>query len=96
MAEYQISDRADADLFDIYVFGVRAFGRSQAVAYQLSFRECFEALAEHPRMGRLAEAIGRGIRRHEHGSHVVLYREEDGGVLIVAIVHGRSVRGLRA
>jgi len=45
-------------------------------------------------MGRSAAGIAPGVRRHEHGSHVILYREVDGGVLILALVHGRSVRGL--
>lgn len=35
------------------------------------------------------------MRRHEHGSHVILYREEKDGVLIVAVLHSRSIRGLK-
>jgi len=66
MADVRLSDRADADLLDIYVYGALTFGRERAVAYQLSFQDCFTLLADNPRMGRLAEAIGLGIRRHEH------------------------------
>jgi toxin ParE1/3/4 len=45
-------------------------------------------------MGRKADAIGAGVRRHEHESHVVIYEEDADGVLILAIVHGASVRRL--
>ena len=92
MAEYRISERADNDLLDIYLYGTSAFGRAGAVAYQLGFRDCFDLIAKNPRMGRLSEAIGAGIRRHEHGSHVVLYRVQDDDVLIIAVVHSRNVR----
>lgn len=45
-------------------------------------------------MGRKAEAIAPGVRRHEHGSHVILYEEQSDGIDILAVIHGRSVRGL--
>ena len=95
MAEYRVSGRADADLLDIYLFGAAHFGRPQAVQYQMSFQHCFELLAENPRMGRTSPTIQAGLRRHEHGSHVILYREEADHVLIVAVLHGRNVRGLK-
>ena len=38
---------------------------------------------------------GNGHRRHEHKSHVILYEPTDDGVLILAVVHGRSVRRLK-
>lgn len=95
MAEYRVSGRADADLLDIYLFGIAHFGRPQAVDYQMSFLHCFELLAENPRMGRTSPTIQAGLRRHEHGSHVVLYREEADHILIVAVLHSRNVRGLK-
>ena len=61
----------------------------------MSFQHCFELLAENPLMGRQSATIRPGLRRHEHGSHVILYKQEDDGVLIVAVVHGRSVHGLK-
>jgi toxin ParE1/3/4 len=52
-------------------------------------------LARHPRMGRTAHSIAPGLRRHEHGAHVVLYLEEEAGILVVAVVHGASMRRLQ-
>ncbi|MCE7030379.1 type II toxin-antitoxin system RelE/ParE family toxin [Jiella avicenniae] len=56
--------------------------------------EVFALLARNPRLGRPAEAIAPGVRRHEYRSHVILYEEMPDGVLILAVVHGRSVRRL--
>ena len=66
----------------------------QAEQIRLDLDHCFQLLADNPHMGRRAERIGHSVRRHEHGSHVILYRETGEGVLILAVVHGRSVRGL--
>jgi toxin ParE1/3/4 len=95
MSSYRVSERANDDLLDIYLYGVEQFGPLQAVEYQLSLHHCFQLLAENPRMGRTSETIREGLRRHEHGSHVILYRPEADHILIVAVLHGRSVRGLK-
>ena len=96
MSFYRLTKRADADLFDIFVYTIENFGSGQARRYSESMSRCFQLLAENPAMGRKADAIGRRIRRHEHGSHVILYEEDAEGVLILAIVHSRSMRDLRA
>jgi len=93
-AGFRLSDRAKAEILKIYVDGIGLFGPNQADRYLDSLEDCFSLLADNPRMGRSAAGIAPGVRRHEHGSHVILYREVDGGVLILALVHGRSVRGL--
>lgn len=95
MGEYRVSDQADEDLLDIYMYGVDRFGRPQAVEYQLSFERCFELIADNRRMGRLSDTIRAGLRRHEHGSHVVIYKELPDHILIVAVVHRRSIEGLK-
>lgn len=91
MTDYSLTDRAEADLFDIAVYGYQQFGIRQAEAYAAAMEHVFQLLAENPRMGRQADTIRPRVRRHEHGSHVILYEEAPHGVLILAIVHGRSV-----
>ena len=66
----------------------------QSDRYQAELQARFALLAEFPNMGRLAPTIGKGIRRHEFGSHVIFYREDERGIIIVSVVHARSVRGL--
>ncbi|MCO5159586.1 MAG: type II toxin-antitoxin system RelE/ParE family toxin [Mesorhizobium sp.] len=95
MSEFRLSKRADRHLRDIFLYGIESFGRRQADKYRAELDGCFAMLARHPRIGRTSPTIRAGMRRHEHGSHVILYREEADGVLIVAVLHARQVRGLK-
>lgn len=94
MATFKLTERASAELLDIYLFGLRQFGRIQADRYLDELERCFGLLADNPRMGRLARKVGHGVRRHEHGSHVIFYEIERGDLVILAIVHGRSMQEL--
>jgi len=89
VSSYSLSNRADEDLQRIYLDSIRYFGVSQAAKYKLELDRCFEKLAELPRLGREAPGIGRSVRRHEHGSHIIFYRESNDGVVILALVHGK-------
>ena len=42
-------------------------------------------------LGRVCDEIRPGLRRHEHGKHVLFYREERGGILISRILHQRTL-----
>lgn len=95
MSEYRLSVRAAANLRDIYLFGIETFGRRQAEKYRLGLEACFEMISRHPKIGRTSPTVRPGVRRHEHGSHVILYRENADHVLIIAVLHGRSIRGLK-
>ena len=94
MGNYQLTGRADADILDVFLYGLTEFGMFQAERYQGILEHAFQLLADNPRMGRAAEMIGARVRRHECGAHVILYEEAADGVLILAVVHGSSVRRL--
>jgi toxin ParE1/3/4 len=94
MKRYGLAKRAVADLYDIFLYGYEQFGEKQAEAYAEDLDHVFQLLADNPRLGRKAPTIAEGVRRHEHGSHVILYEDHPGGVTILAVVHARSVRRL--
>jgi toxin ParE1/3/4 len=48
---------------------------------------CFQTLADTPLVGRSAAAFAPELRRYEIQSHVVFYRPEDPGALIVRVLH---------
>lgn len=95
MSEFKLTKSADADLLKIFLYGFETFGRAQAEEYRDGMRRCFQLLADHPRLGRKADEIAPGTRRHEHARHVIFYDEQPYGVLITAIVHERSVSWLK-
>ena len=94
MSDYALTKRAEADLFDIFLFGYEQFGARQSEIYAAELEQTFQLLADNPRMGREAETIAPGVRRHEHRSHVILYEISAYGVLILALVHSSSVKRL--
>ncbi|MFC3693321.1 type II toxin-antitoxin system RelE/ParE family toxin [Chenggangzhangella methanolivorans] len=93
MTDWTLAPQAERDLRDLYVYGAEAFGRTAALTYVDQLLACCATLAEQPRMGRAADAARRGARRFEHGRHVIYYEERPPGVLILAIIHERSIRG---
>ena len=89
MKKYRLTRQADQHLGDIYLYTAERFGRAQADSYLQGFAAIFDLLADNPRMGRAADHIRPGLRRHEHAGHVVFYRETGEGLLIVGVIHSR-------
>ena len=86
--------KAVVDISNLYGYGIDRFGRVQALRFVNDLRKTFTLLAEHPRLGRLATSIRAGVRRHEHGSHIIVYEETVDGILILAVVHASNIRRL--
>lgn len=88
MATVCFSRSAKADLLNIGVYTLETWGKAQAEHHLAGLVECTEMLAGNPRLGRLCDWIRPGPYRFEKGRHVVLYRKEEGGILISRILHG--------
>ena len=89
MKRVSLTRQADQHLGDIYFHTAKRFGRARADSYLQGVAASFDLLADNPRMGRAADHVRPGLRRHEHAGHVIFYRETDEGVLIVGVVHSR-------
>jgi toxin ParE1/3/4 len=89
VTEVRLSRRAEADLNDILEYSAQTFGLKQASRYRDGLRDTFSLLASSPSMGRPVQDLGEGIRRHEHGSHVIIYKRLGGYIVILALIHGR-------
>ena len=91
MAKASFSGRAKADLLSIGEYTLRKWGESQAARYLAELEDCCQMPASNPPLGRLCEDIRPGLRRFEHGRHVVFYRQEPRGILISRILHQRML-----
>jgi toxin ParE1/3/4 len=80
---------ADQHLSDIYLYTAEMFGRAQADSYLQGFTTTFDLLANNPRMGRAADHVRPGLRRHEHAEHVIFYREMGEELVIIGVIHSR-------
>ena len=91
MPKYRLSRLALKDLEALAKYTEERWGFVQAHRYISDLNRTFAELAEHPHLGRSFDKLKRGYRRFEQGTHVVLYRVEEGGVFISRILHQRML-----
>ena len=89
MGAYRLSRKAAADVEGIYTYTIEQHGLALARQYLDGLHACFQHLAEHPMLGRRADRIALGVRRHECQSHVVFYVLDESGVNIARVLHAR-------
>ncbi len=94
MAAYRLTRRAEADLDDIADYTLRTWGEAQCARYLDGLEQCCRRLAEHPALGRACDGIRPGLRRREQGRHVVFYRRDEAGILVLRILHDRMLPAL--
>ncbi|HVI98845.1 MAG TPA: type II toxin-antitoxin system RelE/ParE family toxin [Sphingomonas sp.] len=88
---YSLTEAADRDLADLYLWGAERFGEAKADSYSAALKTTFELLSRHPFMARELRHFRTPVRVHPCGSHVIIYRvENDGEILIVRIRHVRE------
>ena len=87
MSEFRLTDRARADLIDIYDFTETKFGAYQADAYYAGLVRSFGLLADFPRIGQPADELSPGYRRFRFQSHLIFYTVQPDHVEIRAVVH---------
>ena len=87
MSTFRFSRRAEADLVSIGNYTLRTWGKAQTTRYIDDLEAFCHTLADNPALGRACENVRPGLRRLEHGKHVVFYRRELTGILISRILH---------
>ena len=86
MASFRLSRRADTDLGSVADYTIDKFGEAQARTYRDGLLSAFRLLSENQQMGRLARPFKLGLYRFEHESHVIFYRPEADGILVVRVL----------
>ena len=91
MGRFRLSRRAEVDLLSIGDYTLHKWGKAQAARYIGELEVCCQTLADNPALGRLCDHVRPGLRRHEHGTHVLFYRPERGGIVVSRILHQRML-----
>jgi toxin ParE1/3/4 len=91
MAGFRFSKRAEEDLLEIGVYTVRVWGEATAIRYLDELETCCKQLGDNVELGRLCEDIRPGLRRFEHGRHVIFYRGNAKGIVVSRILHQRML-----
>jgi len=87
MGTVRVSGRAKADLLNIGRYTLQTWGEGQAARYLKSMEECITSLARNPGLGRPCDWIRPGLHRFEQERHVIFYRREKRGILVLRILH---------
>jgi toxin ParE1/3/4 len=87
MSPVRFTGRAKADLLDIGAYTLHPWGERQTARYLENLQRRAKMLARSPKMGRSCDWIRSGLHRFEQGRHVVFYRRERDGILVVRILH---------
>ena len=72
-------------------YTLKEWGADQSSQYLFELEECCQKLTDHPQLGRACDEIFPGLRRLEHGHHVIFYREKEDGVFISRVLHERML-----
>ncbi len=86
---YVLSPLARSDLEDIWTYSRLQWGLNQAEAYLRDIQRAIEAAAANRRRGRPCDDIRQGYFKLAIGSHILFYRQADGDIDVVRILHQR-------
>lgn len=88
MSRPRLTDRAEADLEDIWVQIARD-SPANATRFISRILDRGERLADMPGTGRARADLGPELRSVALGNYVIVYRAIQDGIEIVRVVHGR-------
>jgi toxin ParE1/3/4 len=91
MAKMRFTRRAEADLDEISEYTRQNWSVVQERTYLAEIESCCIRLAASPLLGRACDEVRPGLRRMEQGRHVIFYRPEDAGILVVRVLHQSMV-----
>jgi toxin ParE1/3/4 len=91
VAGFRLTRRAEADMTEIVRYTLDRWGEDQTARYVDELQSHFELLAESPFAGRAYIEVDPALRRIEFQRHVIFYRPEEGGVVILRILHQRML-----
>ncbi len=87
LAEIELSEEADNDLIEIWLYGYAEFGAETADHYGQSFQKAFDLLSRYPFAGEARRDIDPTIRSLGHNSHHIYYDVEGTIIRVRRILH---------
>ncbi len=84
---YQFTEKAEHDLENIIDYTSREWGGSQAKTSLDGLETRAQLLAENPALGATREALSEGLLSFPYASHILYYKRQSHGIVIVRILH---------
>ncbi|HVM48598.1 MAG TPA: type II toxin-antitoxin system RelE/ParE family toxin [Candidatus Acidoferrum sp.] len=87
MSHYRVSEAANRDLQEIWLF-IAQDNQDSADRYIRLIVSRFPKLASMPQMGRERRDLAARLRSFPVGSYVIFYRPTEDGIEVVRVIHG--------
>ncbi len=87
VSQWRLSSDARRDLRGIARYTKKRWGKEQVDRYNMVLDATFDRLVEYPESGRERPSLRAGMRIMPVERHLVVYRVEPQGVLIMRVVH---------
>lgn len=89
MAGFRVSKAAQADIREIGRYTQEQWGRDQRRVYLDGLNDRFQHLANTPMLAAERQEFDPPVRIYPYQKHLIVYVIEDGGILIVRVLHQR-------
>lgn len=90
MENYQLTNKAEDEIADIYEYSIINFGLPVAQEYILGPHDCFSLLAENQSWGNNYDFITPDLHRYEYRSHSIYYQTTKQTTLIMRVLGNRQ------
>jgi len=88
MTDFLLTEDAEEDLIEIWVYSAKNWGVEQADRYQSQLEQCCKTLAHSPNRGRVMEGLAE-ILFHRCEKHFIFYTTGSGMLAVIAVLHER-------
>ncbi len=90
MAKFQLSNKAVADMANIWDYTYEEWSEVQANKYYNQLLDCFQNLADNPQLGRNYNEVTDSLVGYRCNQHIVLFRIIDKVTIeIIRVLHSR-------
>lgn len=88
MINYYITEEAEIDLNEIYIYTQSNFNHKQATIYLKKIESTLERLSKNPKLGIEKSEIRKGLFGITESEHLILYRMLSNEIRIIRVIHG--------
>ena len=87
MSKLVLSPKAKSDISAIWDYSLEAWGVEQTEIYIRQIWANIQRCADNPEIASLAYMIRAGYRKILSGSHIIYFKEIEGGIDVVRVLH---------
>ena len=93
MAEYTLTQKAKADLFDIIEYTRTTWGKQKIRVYIDTIENQYQMLADNSGIGKGADETAPDLLSHPIRNHIIYYKRQETDIFVIRVLHKRMLPG---